>query len=537
VKTTATKECDLTNTSSVHEIPDESYPFPQSHPDRLATLATLFGMNPQPVDNCRVLELGCASGGNIIPMAYGLPHSRFVGVEINEQYVADALAAIKDLKMENIEIKHQNVVNLDKDLGTFDYIIAHGLYSYVPDHIRERLLQIIQDRLNPNGIAYISYNTYPGWHNRGTIRDMLLYRTAQLSDPQAKVEQARTVLDILAATIGYNDAYDVMLRSELDLVRQQKDYHFFNDYLGETNSAVYFHQLAEAAARHDLQYLAEAEFSTMLTGNFSPEIQETLKSISNDLVMTEQQMDFFRNRAFRQTLLCRKDIVLNRNLTAQSMMSLEVACPAVPEFENFEPQSHQPERFFVDSDRFFTSTYPLVKAAFRHLYSIWPQSISFDDLYTTACSYISPLTVQDATSFDHERQTLAGDLLNCFAANIVVLRSQKIPVAREILEKPKVSGLVRRQAEQEQSSVTNLLHESVLADSLSWHILRLMDGSRDRNELLDELVELAKDSVLTVMKDGDILSTLFDDDVFREALQPAMDEHLAQIKKSALLCQ
>ncbi len=326
MKTTAAKECDLSNTGSVHEIPYESYPFPQSHPDRLATLAILFGMKPQSINDCRVLELGCASGGNIIPMAYDLPHSKFVGVEISEQYVADARQAIEDLKMENIEIKHQNVLNLDKDLGTFDYIIAHGLYSYVPDHIREKLLQIIQDCLNPNGVAYISYNTYPGWHNRGTIRDMLLYRTAQHSEPQAKVEQARAVLDSLSVTMDNNNssdnnnAYDIMLKNELDLVRQQKDYHLFNDYLGEMNGAVYFHQFAEAAGRHDLQYLAEAEFSTMLTSNFSGAIQETLNSVSNDLIMNEQYIDFFRNRAFRQTLLCRKDIVLNLNQTAQREM-------------------------------------------------------------------------------------------------------------------------------------------------------------------------------------------------------------------------
>ncbi len=134
-----------------------------------------------------------------------------------------------------------------------------------------------------------------------------------------------------------------------------------------------------------------------------------------------------------------------------------MACPAEPEFESFDPQSRQPERFFVSNDRFFTSSYPLVKAAFRHLYSIWPQSISFAELQSVACSYISELTVQDETEFQHDRQTLAGDLLNCFAANVVVLRSRSMPVAREIMEKPKVSGLVRWQAEKEQSSVTNLL--------------------------------------------------------------------------------
>src|SRR5439155_909713 len=65
------------------EVPYESRAFTETHPDRLATVATLFGLKPPPVEKCRVLELGCADGTNLIPMAIGLPEGTFVGVDLS----------------------------------------------------------------------------------------------------------------------------------------------------------------------------------------------------------------------------------------------------------------------------------------------------------------------------------------------------------------------------------------------------------------------------------------------------------------------
>ena len=66
-------------------VPYESKSFPQTHPDRLATLGRLFGMNPAPVTHSRVLELGCAGGGNLIPMAFHLPENDFLGIDLSHR--------------------------------------------------------------------------------------------------------------------------------------------------------------------------------------------------------------------------------------------------------------------------------------------------------------------------------------------------------------------------------------------------------------------------------------------------------------------
>jgi len=98
----------------------------ETHPDRLATTAALFGMQTAPLEKCRVLELGCGDGTNLISMAYGLPESEFVGID-----AARAIAAgnqmIEDLALKNVRLQQLDLMDFKTDTATFDFIIAHGV--------------------------------------------------------------------------------------------------------------------------------------------------------------------------------------------------------------------------------------------------------------------------------------------------------------------------------------------------------------------------------------------------------------------------
>jgi cyclopropane fatty-acyl-phospholipid synthase-like methyltransferase len=155
-----------------------SKPFPQTHPDNLATLATLFGLQPPPLDNCRVLELGCASGGNLIPMAVSLPGSTCVGIDLSANQIADGQKTLAALGLKNVQLKHLSILDIDESFGEFDYIICHGVYSWVPEDVQDKILSICAANLARDGVAYVSYNTFPGWHMRGMIRDMMCYHVS-----------------------------------------------------------------------------------------------------------------------------------------------------------------------------------------------------------------------------------------------------------------------------------------------------------------------------------------------------------------------
>src|SRR5262249_56994216 len=135
--------------TSYDEVPYESLPFAQTHPDRLASVATLFGMRPAPADRCRVLELGCARGGNLIPLALALPQGRFLGIDLSGRQVADGQKVVAALDLTNIELKQLSINEVDAGWGPFDYIICHGVYSWVPPAVQDKILEVCATNLAP----------------------------------------------------------------------------------------------------------------------------------------------------------------------------------------------------------------------------------------------------------------------------------------------------------------------------------------------------------------------------------------------------
>src|SRR5262245_32662991 len=235
--------------ASYEDVPYESNPFPATHPGSLAVVALLLGMEPAPVDRCRVLELGCASGGNLIPMALTLPQSRFVGIDLSPRQVAAGQRRIEALDLSNIELKPLSILEMDDRFGQFDYIICHGVYSWVPAEVQEKILTICQNLLAGQGVAYVCYNTYPGWHLWALVRGMLSFHGAHFSDPPTRIRQTRAFLDLLAqAVTGSTELYARLLAEEVSELQKQQDSYLFHEHLEDVNTPTYFYQFAERAA-------------------------------------------------------------------------------------------------------------------------------------------------------------------------------------------------------------------------------------------------------------------------------------------------
>ena len=259
----------MTIDNSYNVTPYESYPFAQSHPQRLATIGTIFGLTPAPLQHCRVLELGCASGGNLIPMAEVFPNSTFLGIDASSRQIDDGNGSIAALGFRNITLTCEDLLNVDDTYGKFDYIIAHGVYSWVPDNVQQKIFSICKQNLSENGIAYVSYNTYPGWRLRGMIRDLMLYRAKFFENPETQLQQGRALLDFLAgATSAQNNAFSKLLADKVQGLTTKHDYYLIHEHLEVINEPVYFYEFMERAKNFGLQYLGEAEYSMMMASNF-----------------------------------------------------------------------------------------------------------------------------------------------------------------------------------------------------------------------------------------------------------------------------
>ena len=519
--------------SAYDEIPYESYPFVQTHPDRLATVATLLGMAPVPVGRCRVLELGCAAGGNLIPMALELPESRFVGIDLSGRQIAEAQKTAQALALTNIEFKHLSILDVGPDFGQFDYVIAHGVFSWVPTPVQDKILEIAAKNMTPSGVAYISYNTYPGWHMRGMIRDMMCYHVQHLHEPLGRANQARNLLDFLADSVSRdNTPYGLLLKSEVEALRGSHDSYLIHEHLEEVNEPIYFHQFVERAAARGLRYLGEAAFFTMLASEYPPEVANALNMLSPDLIHTEQYLDFLRNRMFRQTLLCHAHVTPNYTLSPEQLAPMHIASAA-------KPVSAQPglagttvEQFRAPDGATLSSADPIVKAAMVHLAEVFPQTVPFDTLRAVARARLGE-SKPDAALVARDTQQLGNCLLSCYmsAANLVELHLHSPRLVLEISPRPVASPLARLQAATG-PRVTNLRHEIVNLDEFERPMMCMLDGTHDRAALVEGLAGLVAQRVLQIQEEG---RPVKDAARVRRVLATALEEHLSKLARAALL--
>jgi methyltransferase-like protein/cyclopropane fatty-acyl-phospholipid synthase-like methyltransferase len=521
--------------TSYDEVPYDSYPFSQSHPDRLATVATLLGLKPPPVGQCRVLELGCASGGNLIPMALSLPDSTFVGVDQSGRQAADGQKVIAALGLKNIELKHLSILDIHADFGTFDYIIVHGVYSWVPATVQDKILDICAHHLAPTGVAYISYNTYPGWHLRGLIRDIMTFHARQFSQPQVRARQARNLLSFLAKAVAKeNSAYSQLLKAEAELLRNRADCYVLHDHLEEINDPVYFYQFAERAAAKGLRYLGETEISSMMPSNYPPEVENVLQLLATDVIHLEQYMDFVRNRTFRQTLLCHQDLTPDYTISPERLKALYVASAAKAGTAQPALHSNAVEEFKAQESVTLSTKEPLIKAALVTLSEAWPRALAFDTLLATARARLHPAAAPDPATLDRDAQQLARCLLTAYTSastGLLDLHVHPPRLAGDVSECPVASLLARLQAATG-NRVTNLCHELVTLDELERHLLPQLDGSRDRAALVETLAGLALRGVLQVHQGG---QPVRDGETLRKLLDRALEQQLPKLARNALL--
>ena len=516
------------------EIPYPSNPFRQTRPERLAAIAHLFGLQSPPAERCRVLEIGCSMGGNLVVMAQDHPNSQFIGIDASSRQIAEGWKTVEQLGLRNLQLKHLDILDATDDLGRFDYIVSHGVYSWVPARVQERMLEIIQRQLSPNGVAYVSYNTYPGWHVRGIVRDMMFYRGTHFTDPQARLAQAKALVQFVAqATQKVDTPYQRLLQGELKHIGQMEDYYLHHEHLEENNQPLYFHEFARRLAVNGLQYLGEADFSTMISTNFAPEVAKTLHELgAHDIVQMEQYMDFVRCRYFRKTLICRSGVKLNRTLTPAVVKPLYLSSEAAPEGElALDPGAAQ--SFRTPGGHTVTCRSPLTKLALHALQFQWPQPMAFADLVAQCRAQAEKAGYRG--ELDNAEDFLAAEMLTCMAAGVVEWRLSPAPFTVNFAERPATTPLARLEA-QRGYKVTNLRGERVVLDELHRQTLRRLDGSRDMAQLVEAMMETLRRGELVLQRDSD-KATVSDAAEMRDLLQPALAKVLQNLARKALLAR
>ena len=439
-------------TPAYEAVPYEDRPVTETHLDNLYVAARRAGLPAARPEHARVLELGCAHAVNLVPMAFHLPGARFLGVDLSPGQIERAGRRVAALGLHNLELRQADVLDLDLGDRRFDYVIAHGLYSWVPEPVRARVLALCCEHLADTGVAYVSYNAMPAWGIRGAVREALLQVVDLRAEPPEQVRRAREVLERLERIQPLQGtAEGALLAAELEGLRTKPDAYLLHEYLVSECRAFWLHELVERARAAGLRWIGD-----VAPTGLSPAVQRATREAlvglpGHDAIVVEQLADIVEFRQFRASLLCKAAAAIEPRPGLEALL-LEAHLAA----SSADPQPG-------DS--------PLASAILEQLAPRWPADVPAVEL--ARALDVKPFELVD-TSFalvDDER---------------LQLRPRPLPIAAPS-PAPRVAELSRFEAEH-LSFVTNPRHELAPLDAFHAALIHHLDG-RPRAAVVDALVD------------------------------------------------
>jgi SAM-dependent methyltransferase len=432
------------------ELPYPSMPFAFTQPSRLAALATLYGLDAPNPACASVLELGCASGGNIIPMAARHSQARFLGVDLSQRHIADGMQRARALELTNIELRQADLTEADFGSRRFDYILCHGVFSWVPRAAQDAILRICRDALADDGLAIISYNVLPGWHLRGVVRDLCL-SYAGSGPPRERVARARKALAEIAQASSETEPYGLLLRDEARKCAQLPSAYILGEFLAAENAPLHFRDFVERTRTWGLNFLCEADLGASIAQNL-PLIAERIDAADQPARLAdEQRKDFVTGRTFRRSVL----VKAGRRILPPSggrLHSLHVSW------------SRQREATGDDA----------VDCAISRLRDAYPGTMA----------------VRELIADDDGRVCEA--LLALVMMGQATISALPLAVGRADVERPKIWPPARIEAAAKQPWLTSLSHEAVPLRALPAELIAWLDGRCDRQTLAVRVAEAIK---------------------------------------------
>ena len=463
---------------SYDEVPYASFAYAHTHPDHMAVVGSLFGMKPAALETARVLELGSAGGGNILPLALRYPGASFTGLDLSQEHIAAANAQKDALGLKNIRFVQQDILafDLNKNKGAFDYIICHGVYSWVPPTVSERILDICRECLSENGLAMVSYNTLPGWNAVRSLREMMRFHSDRFTSPAEKTAEARKLLRFLAEAAPGGSPYKNMIEEELRMLGSMNDSYLYHDHLEAINRQFYLHEFAADAKQHGLDYVGDCSLTSMFVENLSPRAMEAL-AVLNDLILQEQYVDFVVNRRFRCSILCKQGAAINRAMRDMQIMDYWLTANMAP--QDPAPDFSKPVTFALKGGGgSFTTQNQVAGVVYDEIVKSGIRPVAAKDVLVRAQARLSgvlPETIRAALVENGLRLALRGFLS---------LSMNSPAFTDAISDKPAVYPLARLQAAQPGcTSVTNALAGTIRVDAAGARAIPLFDGSRTLDEV------------------------------------------------------
>ena len=472
--------------SSYDRVPYDSQPFSEAHPTYLGAMGRLHGLDCALPSKCRVLELGCASGGHLVPLAWYHPQSQFVGIDLSESQIRVGRDLIGAVGLDNCTLHPGDLRNFEPDPTGYDYVIAHGLYSWVPGSVRSAILVLCRRALRPGGVAYISYNTLPGWRMRGLTRDLLEWHLRAVDEPLERLRHAQELINHLGEAVDV-ESPSSYLEMEVARIRSNPPSYLAHEYLEPDNHAFLFREFVDEAAVAGLRYLCNADLATGYPELYGV-LGEAMAGLTGDPVQLEQYLDFVANRAFRQSLLCRDDEPPT-SLDHGRMRQLHLVADLSPA-PKLDLRRIKPQTFTTRNRTSFDVQHPLSKAALAELAGRYPQGVTCGELISTAAQRVS------SKGGARHAEEVDEALSEIFSLLVLQHVEPIIEPPGHMLRRsghPRASRLAWYQASLGWSHLATVMHRCLELDDFARALILRLDGTRDGKALNRAMLEWLKE--------------------------------------------
>lgn len=452
-------------TLELSDFPSPPWPIAEAHPQRLAVAARLRGLQPAPPSRCRVLEVGCAAGGHLLPLAATFPQSQFVGLDLDARAIANAARSARELGLDNIEFLAIDVEQASAALpeGHFDYALAHGVYSWVSDSARDALLELFGDTLSPQGVAYVSYNAYPGFQARQLLLDMLQHHTAGAPSMRQRIALARELSQALLESPLFESA-PALLRQELLALSGANDTRLAHDDLNGARGS-WLEEVAERASHHGLLFFGDA-LSEPDTTRFPGGTANALASLADDALAIHAYSDRLALRRFNRSLFCRRALRPSASLDPAQLQGMHLALPPRSPLPGSPSEAWQ---LVGREGQVVVIREPALRAGLLRVAERWPETVPVDDL-------------EPARPGGTQHPSFLAALLQLYSAGILWLGTDPAPCVASISARPAASPYAAMSARLD-LPIASQYHEQVDLPAPLRQLLSLLDGSRDHAEL------------------------------------------------------